>query len=280
MSASRSRTPVVRSRRAAAPRRTRAAGSRRPPASPSRGGNRSPLPSGPAGAARPRTAVRGRHHLAQRSGPAWLETHPHGPRQRPDSLKARRRAGPAEAVEDSGASPARPAPLPHAPIAPPAGDALPPPRRAATSRGSAAPSGHAPHGRATRGLTVRAAVAGDLEPLLFFFDTALRRDYFLRRGQLADMLRGPNHQVYVAEIDMVLVGVAVTTRGARLVNALVHPAYRGLGIGRRLVEASAAREVRAKLDMSSGDPRGFYRSLGFAETGEATGKDNIALLRR
>lgn len=129
-------------------------------------------------------------------------------------------------------------------------------------------------------LRLRPASASDQRPLEFFFDALLRRDYFLRRGQLAEMLRGERHQVLIAEIDAVLVGVAVLTRGARLVNVLVHPAYRGLGIGRALVERSAAREVRAKLDVSAGDPRGFYRRLGFASTGRRNGKGNIEILRR
>ncbi len=129
-------------------------------------------------------------------------------------------------------------------------------------------------------LVLRKAMPSDLAPLEFFFDTALRRDYFVRRGQLADLLKSERHEVYVAEIDLVLVGVAITTRGARLVNALVHPAYRGLGIGRELVGASGAREVRAKVDMSTGDPRGFYRSLGFAATGERNRKGNIELMAR
>jgi ribosomal protein S18 acetylase RimI-like enzyme len=124
-------------------------------------------------------------------------------------------------------------------------------------------------------LTVRPASVGDVVPLSFFFDTALRKDYFLRRGQLVDMLRSPYHQIFVAEIDTILVGIAVMTRGTRLINALVHPAYRGLGIGRALVQQSGATEVRAKLDMSTGDPRGFYRALGFASTGRARASNNI-----
>jgi GNAT superfamily N-acetyltransferase len=129
-------------------------------------------------------------------------------------------------------------------------------------------------------LVVRPAGRSDLVPLNFFLDTVLRRDYFVRRGQLEELVRGSYHQVYVAEIDAVLVGVAITTRGSRLVNTLVHPAYRGLGIGKELVDCSGATEVRAKLDMSSGDPRGFYRALGFVSTGERNAKGNIEVLRR
>jgi GNAT superfamily N-acetyltransferase len=129
-------------------------------------------------------------------------------------------------------------------------------------------------------LTVRPAVRSDLMPLTFFFDTLLRKDYFLRRGQVAELLRGTHHQVYVAELDAVLVGAAVTTQGSRLVNLLVHPAYRRLGIGRALLEESGATEARAKIDMSSGDPRGFYRALGFRPSGAFNRKGNIEVLRR
>ena len=128
-------------------------------------------------------------------------------------------------------------------------------------------------------LTVRPASRSDLVPLGFFFDAILRRDYFLRRGQLEDLVGGRYHRVFIAEIDAVLVGVAITTSGSRLVNALVHPAYRGLGIGKELVSCSGATEVRAKLDMSTGDPRGFYRSMGFVSTGERNEKGNIEVLR-
>ena len=129
-------------------------------------------------------------------------------------------------------------------------------------------------------LTVRPARQSDLVPLNFFFDTLLRRDYFIRRGQLEDFINGRHHQVYVAEIDAVLVGVAIATCGCRLVNALVHPAYRGLGIGTALVERSGVTEVRAKLDMTTGDSRRFYRSLGFVSTGARNGKGNIEVMRR
>jgi GNAT superfamily N-acetyltransferase len=132
---------------------------------------------------------------------------------------------------------------------------------------------------ATAVLALRAADSGDLLPLNFFFDAFLRRDYFVRRGQLAEMLRGRRHRVLIAEFDGVLVGVAVVTRAVRLVNVLIHPAYRGLGIGRALLRESGAHEVRAKTDMSTGDPRAFYAALGFVPTGERCGRGNIEIMR-
>lgn len=129
-------------------------------------------------------------------------------------------------------------------------------------------------------LTIRRAVDADATSLRFFFDSVLRRDYFVRRGQLEDFIRDKYHEVFTAELGGVLVGVAVKTRGARLVNVLVHPAYRGLRIGQALVGASGATEVRAKIDMSTGDPRSFYRRLGFKGSGEFNAKGNIELMRR
>lgn len=129
-------------------------------------------------------------------------------------------------------------------------------------------------------LSIRPAAHTDAAPLCFFFDAVLRRDYFIRRGQLAEILTGRHHRVLLAELDGVLVGVAILTRNTRLVNVLIHPAYRGLQIGRRLVEASGATEVLAKIDMTAGDPRPFYRRLGFASTGEFNSKGNIERMER
>ncbi len=152
--------------------------------------------------------------------------------------------------------------------------------RSPTGLASARENADGVSSRRPAALTVRPAGPIDFEPLSFFFDTALRRDYFIRRGQLKEIVEGSHHRVFIAEIDGVLVGVAITTRGSRLVNALVHPGYRGLGIGRALIESSGASEVRVKLDMSSGDPTAFYRTLGFEHTGEMNAKGNIELMRR
>jgi ribosomal protein S18 acetylase RimI-like enzyme len=132
--------------------------------------------------------------------------------------------------------------------------------------------------RASR-LTMRPAGVADLVPLTFFIDAVLRKDYFLRRGQLEGMLRDRYHEILIAELDTILVGVAITTRGTHLVNLLVHPAYRKLGIGRCLIERSGTQSVSVKLDMSSGNPRAFYEALGFESTGQRNKKGNIETMR-
>ncbi|MGE3181731.1 MAG: GNAT family N-acetyltransferase [Phycisphaerae bacterium] len=128
-------------------------------------------------------------------------------------------------------------------------------------------------------LTIRRATARDAVSLRFFFDSTLRRDYFVRRGQLEDLISDPYHEVFLAELDGILVGIAIKTRGTCLTNALIHPAYRGLRIGRALIEHADVTQVRAKIDMSTGDPRAFYRKLGFA-SGAKNGKGNIEVMER
>lgn len=129
-------------------------------------------------------------------------------------------------------------------------------------------------------LRIRRATGEDLAPLSFFFDTLLRRDYFVRRRQLAELLTAGRHAVFIAEVDGVLIAVAVVSRGARLINLLVHPAYRGLGIGRAMIEHTGVSEVRAKCDMRNGDPRGFYAALGFETVGPGNERGNIEIMRR
>ena len=169
-------------------------------------------------------------------------------------------------------------PPPPAQRAKPVDPAAPPvPQRPARATPRA---GTASAARRVARLRIRPALPSDLVPLQFFFDTALRRDYFLRRGQLEYLIRSRNHRVLVAAIDSVLVGAAILTRGTRLVNVLVHPSYRNLGIGRQLVQDSGAAEVRVKLDMSGGDPTGFYESLGFEPTPVRNAKGNVRLMAR
>ncbi len=59
-------------------------------------------------------------------------------------------------------------------------------------------------------LVLRKAMPSDLAALEFFFDTAAAADYFVRAGNSRICSKSERHEVYVAEIDLVLVGVAIT----------------------------------------------------------------------
>lgn len=134
--------------------------------------------------------------------------------------------------------------------------------------------------KAGTAVAVRSATIDDADAIEFFADTVLRRDYFLRRGQLADMIGSKRHVVLIAEFRRLIVGIAILTRGKRLANLLVHPAVRGIGVGSRLVRESGARSVRAKVDMSTGDPRRYYERLGFRSTGRWTRTRRVELMER
>lgn len=106
----------------------------------------------------------------------------------------------------------------------------------------------------TRGsVTVRPADAGDLDAVLALVaelgrPSAHLRDANQRQAALA-ILGDPDSPVLVAECDGSVVGVATlllvarmnwATREARLLDLSVAPGARGVGLGRRLVEASIA----------------------------------------
>ena len=112
-------------------------------------------------------------------------------------------------------------------------------------------------------LVIRRADPRDLTAVTFFVDTCLRNDYFFRTGHLQAMLASARHRVSLIILDDALVGLAITTRPATLVNLLIHPAYRGLGIGTTVLKHVNPSAVRCKTDMSTGDPGRFYAKNAF-----------------
>lgn len=116
--------------------------------------------------------------------------------------------------------------------------------------------------------------------LSFWIDTHLRRDYFMPRRQLRELLARPNSDTWVIVIGGEVVGLAVVWGNLRLHNLLLDAAWRGRGLGGVVVEALGVGEVRAKTNMSTGDPRGFYEKLGFKETGIAGKTGTIRVMTR
>lgn len=47
---------------------------------------------------------------------------------------------------------------------------------------------------------------------------------------------------------------------------------RGFGMGAAVINALAPEKIRAKADMSTGDPTNFYHRLGFTHEAERSGK--------
>lgn len=60
-----------------------------------------------------------------------------------------------------------------------------------------------------------------------------------------------------------LIGWAVVEPSDTLIHLLVDGDYRGKGIGKSMVQILRPKVVRSKSDQSSGNPIGFYESLGY-----------------
>jgi GNAT superfamily N-acetyltransferase len=126
---------------------------------------------------------------------------------------------------------------------------------------------------------IRIAVADDFADVRAFLDEHLRRDYFIRSRQLREILDGRYHEtLLVIENDRVI-GVAIMTRRLRtLVNLLVAPCERKRGIADALLSRLRVERVRAKMNVSDGDPTGYYRKRGYRDSPERTGKRHIKIM--
>ncbi|MEW6167583.1 MAG: GNAT family N-acetyltransferase [Pseudomonadota bacterium] len=96
-------------------------------------------------------------------------------------------------------------------------------------------------------------------------------------------LASPSACVYVAAVGGATVGALVlllrrNMRWARVYSVVVHPRYRGRGLGRRLIRAAEAaarrsgrRGVSLEVRADNAPARGLYRSLGYMEDEQLPG---------
>jgi GNAT superfamily N-acetyltransferase len=116
--------------------------------------------------------------------------------------------------------------------------------------------------------------------LIFWIDTHLWKDYYMPRRQLRELLARPQSDVWALVFQGEMVGLAVVWGELRLHNLFLDSAWRGKGLGTVVVEALGIEEVRAKTNMSTGDPTRFYEKMGF-ETKQIEGKSgHIKVMRR
>ena len=128
------------------------------------------------------------------------------------------------------------------------------------------------------GFEIRNAGEDDYDALASFLDEFLRRDYFIPHRQLREILTGRYHEALLAiESDQIL-GVAIMTRSLRtLVNLLVRPCERKRGIADALLFRLRVERIRVKMNVSDGDPTGYYLKRGYRMSSERTGKAWIAI---
>lgn len=129
------------------------------------------------------------------------------------------------------------------------------------------------------GYQIREAYIADYYTLVDFMDRELRRDFFIPRQQIHHILCGRYHRTWLAVEKGRILGVAIISRARRtLINLLVATCERNRGLGGALLRISKPEAIRAKLDVTAGDPREFYCSRGYLRTGEFNRKRNIEIL--
>lgn len=137
--------------------------------------------------------------------------------------------------------------------------------------------GHSDTGNKEISLSWTVAKIEQFQEVKRFLDVHLRKDWFEREQVIRDKL---THNIcLVGYHDGSMVCWASKGPNEVLQNLMVHPDYRGFGIGQQAMEFIGASIIRSKSDQSTGDPEAFYQKNGFASTGVVTGrKKNINLM--
>ena len=115
----------------------------------------------------------------------------------------------------------------------------------------------------------------DIEDIVSFIDTFYRKDYFLPKKNVTRMVTGeveerfgnnrqPIH-VWLSKDEQGISGVAFVTRSLTLIQLLIRPDCRRIGLGGFLLSIAAPKKIRCKTDVVTGDPTGFYMKNGFVE---------------
>lgn len=119
----------------------------------------------------------------------------------------------------------------------------------------------------------------DCNAIEHFADAVLRDDFFFRKGHWLSLLNDSRVQLLAVRIQQEgqlnwseILGVVVLYADSVLHNLFLARWCRGLGLGAAIIEAISPTTIRAKIDMSTGDPTGFYNRLGFTHEAAREGK--------
>lgn len=119
----------------------------------------------------------------------------------------------------------------------------------------------------------------DVLALEHFADAVLRDDFFFRKGHWLSLVSDSRVQVFTVRLQpegsaewSEICGVLVLYADSVLHNLFLARSWRSMGLGSAIIQAVAPSKIRAKTDMSSGDPTGFYARLGFTHEESTKGK--------
>lgn len=128
------------------------------------------------------------------------------------------------------------------------------------------------------GFSIRDAGLDDLAIVATFLDQFLAGDYFMPYAQVRHVLGGRYHRTLLAVESGLIVGIAIMSRAQRtLVNLLVRPCERKRGIADALLFRLRVERIRVKMNVTDGDPTGYYLKRGYCMTSERTGKAHIRI---
>jgi GNAT superfamily N-acetyltransferase len=120
----------------------------------------------------------------------------------------------------------------------------------------------------------------DLEPMLDRLETLLHEDYFFRRKHFEAILKRPQATVFAILVEGDFAAIAITYNGSTLTNLYVHPEQKRQGVGTAVLAWINPSTVRAKGNMSQGDPVGFYEKNGYKAVGADPIKPHIVLMEK
>lgn len=128
----------------------------------------------------------------------------------------------------------------------------------------------------------------DANALQDWTDAALREDYYFKKGHWLNLLNRPAVQVYALAVGAdpnsplwSTAGIVIVYHNTRLLNLYLAKELRSLGLGTEVMKLISPSEIRAKTDMSAGDPTAFYERLGYEQHSTGEGPNGtIAILRK
>jgi GNAT superfamily N-acetyltransferase len=120
----------------------------------------------------------------------------------------------------------------------------------------------------------------DLEPMLDRLETLLHEDYFFRRKHFAAILARPQAAVYAILVSGEFCAIIILYNGSTLTNLYVHPEHRAQGVGQAVLSYFTPEVVRAKGNMSQGDPVPFYEKAGYKAVGADPQKPHIVIMEK
>lgn len=120
----------------------------------------------------------------------------------------------------------------------------------------------------------------DLEPMLDRLETLLHEDYFFRRKHFAAILARPQAAVFAILVEKEFAAICIIYSGSTLTNLYVHPEHKAQGVGKAVLAYFQPSVVRAKGNMSQGDPVGFYEKNGYKAVGADPAKPHIVIMEK